>query len=367
MNRRLFTIVCALVCALSTYGVDRDSCQTSVLKDIYQHLKARGVTESGPVRTNTLGFRDVVIERNHEGVIQQIRTPLFAHDLRNNLPAQIADFVERYMLQLSLLSSADRSRQFFDDLSHLTPESPSFVDSLCQVQIDSNDKKYVFTWTSPKGEIAKLTFPKSFALITGQDMSERDKSFRNLLLSIDSITTYTPPTVSEEHLEKSDTLDYYIRRGPYYIIKPMKSDTYYVKDSLNNFIPLVDERYPEETLRNIFCRVVPADLQLQLNQHVYGLKRVPLNVNLDKFDYFCRYTNCKPYVGIEDITPEGVVKATVLYENVDLDYNHLLYIEVDTKTLIERRGIAKGFIMSYIPTHSLSNLYYENERKSRKR
>ena len=366
MQKRTFAIVLALICVLCAYGVDRDSCQTSVLKDIYQHLKARGVTESSFVRTNTLGMRNVLIERNQEGVVQQIRTPLFAQELRNNLPAQLADFIERYMLQLSLLTPAERSRQFFDDLTHLTPESPRFVDSLCQVQIDSNDKKYVFTWTSPKGEIAKLSFPKSFELISGLDLLERDRAFRSMLKGIDSIPAYLPPTVTEEELEKPDSILYYIHRGPYYIINPMKSDTYYVKDSTDNFVPLVDEHYPEETLRNIFCRIVPIDLQLQLNQFVYGLKKVPISVSLNALDYLCRITNCKPYVGIEDITSDGIIKATVLYENVDLDYNHLLYIEVDTKTLVGRKGVASGYITNYIPTHSLSNLYYEKERKKRK-
>lgn len=367
MLKKVFITVLPFLCFLCAYGADRDSCQTKVLKEIYQHLKARGVTESGIVRTNTLGLRDVLIERNQFGVVQQIRTPLFAQELRDNLPAQLADFIERYMLQLSLLSPADRSRQFFDDLTHLSPESPKFVDSLSHVQIDSNDKKYVFTWVSPKGEIAKLTFPKSFELITGQNMQERERVFQEQLKAITDVPVIEPISYSEEQLEKNDTLDYYVHPGPYYIIKPMKSESYFQKSLDGVFIPVLDENRPEETLRNIFCRVINTDLQLQINHYVYGLKKEPISVSLSAFDYLCRQTGCKPYVGIEKITNDGLVKATVLYENTELDYNHLLYVEVDTQTLVHRKGIVKGFVMSYIPTHSLSNLYYENERKYKKR
>lgn len=366
MHKGLITILLLMAPLLSVFGVELDSCQTTVLKEIFQHLNARGGAGC-IVKTSMLGNREVQVRRNRFGIVTHIGTPLFAEDMRRYIPNQLSDFVERYLLQLSLLSPADRNRQFFDDLTHLTPDNPRFIDSLCQVQIESNEKKYTFIWTSPKGDVAKLTFPKSFELITGQNMSERDEAFRGFLMGLDSIPSYMPQSVTEESLEKNDSMDYYIHRGPYYIIKPMKSDTYYVKDSIDGFVPLVDEHYPEETLRNIFCRAVEANIQLQLNQFVYGLKKERISVSLGSFDYFCRETNCKPYVGIEDITPEGVIKATVLYENVDLDYNHLLYIEIDSNSLTERKGVANGFIMSYIPTHSLSNLYYENERKNRKR
>lgn len=343
-----------------------DSCATVALKEIVVLMNRTGGTGQTVRSTSMMGHKAVELRRDADGVITHVGYVLFPRQMTGSMPSPVYDFVERYLLKLSLSSEAERKAFLRDDQVTLSPAAPLFVDSLCAVNIRNGEKRYTVEWTAADGRRAVLSFPKSYELISGQNKLERDRLLESRLRASEKLHQ-TPAAVAGTGMEKHADLDYYVKKGQFYLLRDLNSDTYYLQDSEGAYVAVCNRHYPGETLSNIFGGLLDNKITLEITHKLYGLKQKTFTVGLAQLAEYCRQTGCTPYVGIESVSEDGLVKGTVIYENQDLGYNHLLYVEADAKVLECRNGVVKASLFSYVPTHNLTSLFTEKEKSKWKK
>lgn len=365
MGTRLIHILLAI--CFPAMATAQGSYATLKLQEIGNLLQQKGnaIGKCGiiPLKENHT-FKSYEVRTDTSGTVIHIGAPLFARTATASAPSPIYDFVERYMLHMSLLSTHERNRYMADDKVEADLTAVAKIDSMCPFQIWNDEKGIHLTWSRKGENICRIDMPKEIQLIYGKNKIEIEEDFIKQLITTQekdtSVTKISYPSL--EHVTATEDSAYYVYKGGSYVIKEMHSDTYFVKNSEQRLIPLQDAKYPSETVSNLFHSLLDGEFILNVTQHLYGNRKISYRVAQNKLHTFCTEQGCKPYIGIESIEKESI-KAVVVYENSEFGYNHMLYTEISPTVINNKQGEIKSHIYCYIPTHNLKSLFQEKTKK----
>ena len=313
---------------------------TAELEDIGQLLKKKPMAHIEEIDSQTM-------EVTHLGLPVFFQESKYPYSL-------LFRFVERISLYAKLLDVKERNLLLSDNKVKMDLSKVSAIDPTTEIKVNSNESSFTISWNG--GEIS---FPKDFHLISGMNKKESDAFFHKQLMAYCSsnqkqVENRIPVAVP------TDSASYVVDKGDYYIVREMNSNRYYLNLGNDKLCPLYSEKYASESVVNLFQELLRNNFTIDINQNIYNYKRLNYTLPLSTFTNYCKSEGCRTYVGIESEN-DTTVKAAVVYRNDFFEYNHLLYVEIDRKTLREQKGSFKGILYCYIPTHNLKNLFQDGK------
>ena len=341
---------------------------TRELSEIAKELQASGnVIHQGthPLKNSNVTYE---VLTDNFGMIKHIGTKLFSEEMKLNFEnySMIFYFIERTNLYLRLL--APQTRKIVADALGLEFVDSEFfgINANNSANIDiqelTDERKYIFRWNDKDGKkLCELKFPKSYALISGFDISEcqvqLEKEIRSWTASSELDSMYVNP---DKLMRQGDI---FVLKGEKYILETINSNKFYA-DSKGT-TPVNTGHHPLETFANIFSRLIPTNIDVSVSQNMYGFKTSDYKIKLsDMIDYF--YANrCKPYFGTETHS-DSEIKAMVIFENIELCYIHLLVISARPEVIAAGQGTATATLHCFIPTHNLKSLFGELDETKKK-
>lgn len=340
MNRSsIFTriVVAAILLQLTTTPAWSQEYASEELKEMGSLLKRTSV--------------DYKEEKDQKtGVVTHLGLRLFPQDAPYPY-GDILKFVERFALHVQIIGNkTERSLLLSDKKVSMSPLRLLPLDSLSQLNVISDGERFHVSWKN-----CKVSFPKEYNLIFGQNKKESDDYFRNSLLAFyadrGSETADTTKRISV--MMPRDSASYYVQEGANYIIHEVNSNRFYVKLNDSIMHPIYAEKFASESVANLMQQIVSSErFILSVRQNLYGYRKATFAVSLKAFADYCASTGCSPYIGIEEES-ETNVKAVVVYRNEFFGYNHLLYIDVPRTVLSKQEGEIKARLYCFIPTHNL--------------
>lgn len=306
------------------------------------------------------------------GIVDHIGLKLFNRDnVDDKDMTVIFDFTERYLLELVLIDNWEQSAKrmeedkvtldyvYFSDLKKIS-------DTLLSEITRFEDKGYSITWKE-KGKQKNtfgISFPIQYELILGMNKIEIEDGLQQSIQNQENTIREQKP-VHKTTLFPVPQTNYYIKQGAMYMISELSANLYYIKEGANGFRLLHNPDFPIETLANLMTtNEIENDYQLSITQNKYGYNAVNYTASLKQWLNYCFDSGCTAYFGLE-AQDEEVIKATVVMENKELAYNHILYIDFNKSCLNKRNGTIKAKLNSFIPTHNLTDLYYEKSDKAK--
>lgn len=324
---------------------------------LYKSLELREIGHL--LETNSQKY-NYEIRHDDSGVITHIGLPVFNKNQHRDFPAEIYDFVERYNLYLRLLNPADREQFIVDKKLDVDPLKFFLTDTLCNFSIHETPDRYSIIWKKNEVEVCKFSFEKSYCLITGLNITESQQEFRCEILDTAKHYDFFA-VVDYKKLKPSEDKQFKILEGTKYQIDAMSSNLYFDAKGKE---PLNDFKFPVQTVANLFGGLFSGNFKLHITHNLYNYSKVEYDVELHRFVSYCLLNDCNFYFGVESIDEDnGKIKASVVYENTKLGYNHLLSIDFDSMILLTKKGVINCSLTTFIPTHNLKNLYYEKSTK----
>ncbi len=287
------------------------------------------------------------IRKDRYGGIEHIGTQIFGQSAKTCMSTHIIDFLERYNLYLRLLNT-DKDKIIYDKNLDVDTRLFFAVDSLCSFSIIDDGSRYNAVWYKDNLEVCRFGFEKNFNLIFGLNIAESQQYFQRELFGFQDSTVIDIPT-----LGLNTTKNGLIRHDGFYMLESMKSETYF---SPSDTMPINSPLKPMETLYNIVAGLVDNSYTLNIVHNLYNYETANYDVNMQKFIKFCVSNGCKQYMGIESVEND-TIKATVVFQNTDFNYNHLLYIEFPIQLIGKKKGNIKAKLNTFIPTHNIQNMY----------
>ena len=137
----------------------------------------------------------------------------------------------------------------------------------------------------------------------------------------------------------------------------LHSATYYKAIDDKRATLFFDKEMPGESLANLFLRGFCGNrkLMLRITHNRYGNQKTLFEVDVTRFAAYCRANRCEVYFATEELDGKSV-KGTVLVQNRDLGYNHLLYFDCPLEAFDRLRPMVNVTLYTYIPTHNVKNL-----------
>ena len=150
---------------------------------------------------------------------------------------------------------------------------------------------------------------------------------------------------------KLKTQDIYLYQGEIYSTTPELSSSkyFYVKDSI---YPVYSNKYYKESTRNLFLNLVPTSVKLNITQKLYGGIDEKLWLNLNTF--FSNFSSdYNIFFGWQNDDKDNM-KASVFISSKVYNYNHLLVVTTNVKTIFKNNGEVDGLFFAYIPRESVN-------------
>lgn len=298
---------------------------------------------------------DIIKQFDADSTLIHLGYKLFPDAIKGRHLSAIYDFIERYTLHVSLLNLQDRNKKMREDKVAFSVQSLWLINDSLLFSIESNSKEYSVTWeNSDSVQVAKIVFPKNFQLIYGLNMLESDLYFKN------AVTTYVDTIYEETKFLKCDVdaIDstFFVERGHNFEgSSSVNSNKYFTISTDTNYVePVNDIKSPEFYLASVFNFLTTENYKLNVTQKCYGYKNLCYKVPIQQVTAYCVHQNCEPYIGIEKNDGE-TIKAVIIYENLDYNYNHLLCLDIPHDVLENKCGEIDCRIYSYIPTYNLKS------------
>lgn len=342
MIRVIYIVFCVIVCT-PLYAQIKFA--TTEIREINDLL----------VNSRTVTKLEIIKKIDDDSTLVHIGYKLFSDTIKSRYPSALYDFIERYTLHISLLNLQDRKQKMQDDKVAFQVQSLWLINDSMPFFIESNTKEYSVTWKTLDGvQVAKIVFPKNFQLIYGLNLIESDLYF------MEAVTTYTDTIYEQVKFLKCDVeaIDstLFVERGRNFDgSSSVNSNKYFTISTDTNYVePIKDTRALEAYLASISNFLTTENYDLNVTQKGYGYKNFNYSVPIQQVTAYCVHQNCEPYIGIEKDDGD-TIKAIIIYENPDYNYNHLLCLDIPHNVLRNKHGDINCCIYSYIPTCNLKN------------
>lgn len=353
--------------SLSSLGQNSDQYKTAKIEEMANLLSFDLSDSAFGYQSKQWQGYPITVHTDGQGKIDHLGLKLFNRQDSNDKDLLlIFNFVERYLLELLLLKDRQQlANMLISDRVNLEygdfPDLKKISDSLLLRISQDESGKYSVSWSDHQtGKIVySLSFPVNYELILGMNKIEIENNLAKEI-QLQAYNIEVKGTVRIEDLQlMPKTTNHYIKQGVKYIIGALNSNLYYMKDKGDQFRLIYDNKYPIESLANLMItEEVDHSYQLDISQNKYGYKEASFQVPLKQWVRYCLNSGCVPYFGFEDEN-ETEIRASVVMENRWLAYNHVLYITFSKDLLKQKSGSIKAKLHAYIPTHNVTDLFYQ--------
>jgi hypothetical protein len=201
-----------------------------------------------------------------------------------------------------------------------------------------------FQWKLEDSNTLDIKVPNDFMLISGKTKDELEAQLlRDLKTCHISNVEKIRPQMSQLKLYSQGIYQF---PGEIYSTTPeLSSSKYYFAD--DSIYPVFNNRYYKESIRNLFLNLVPTSQVLNVTQKLYGGKDEKLNLNVNYFlSNFSK--GYKVYFGWQSSEKENL-KASIFISSLVYNFNHLLVVTPNTRSIFKKNGEIEGYFFAYIP------------------
>ena len=303
-----------------------------------------------------------------QGRVQHIGIALFTPHQRQLLRQQaIADFLERYILELSLPLQRPQSvaaKMVEDHVDVLQGSLAALTatvstDTTCSFSTENRfGRQMLVKWARGEHTVCELTFPLDFELLSGTTMQERERRLMADLRHVGATMPDVLPT-STKGLRRSLATGHYVLPGESLYTPQLSTARYYREDSQGRLQLLQDERFPLESMANLVTSTeLGQHVSVSVALDVYGLRQEYFTVPLAWLNSYMVRQGCKQFFGLMNFDGQ---KATceVVSQNETLGYHHVMKIEAATSLTATAQGTATARLTAYLPTSRLMYLFDE--------
>lgn len=339
-----------------------------MIPEVYQkEIKLKGLSnEIGSHFLNVTLFgekRILVCRFNKYNELDHLGLYLIIEDQNRSNIRQVVDFVERSFL-VSILRQekyilyqavTENKMEVLYNGSPLAKQNvmsllPKIsIDQKTRLNIKHDSKFFSFYWTLDYPNTLSIRIPNNYSLITEKTKDELEKDLlREMKFSKKVEISQARPSRNELKLK---TQDIYLFQGEIYSITPELSSSkyFYVNDSI---VPVFSNRYYKESTRNLFLNLVPTSLELHITQKLYGGIDEIFRLNLNTF--FANFSSTYNfYFGWQNDDKENM-KASIFISSKVYNYNHLLVVTTNAKTIFKNNGKIEGLFFAYIPKETIN-------------
>ena len=301
-------------------------------------------------------------------IITHLGYHLFSEESHSANRSDVISFIERMFLYLMYPGERTQSWILRDYKLKFEKGGISDVKRIAagdefSMSIQSG-KKATAVWSRDGKSFIKFTFPMEYSLLSGEDKVEAENCLEKDILKT-VIEEQRPLPSNADLMTKGNQSGFYTRKGDYYIVKPLNSDTYYQlideKPSL-----LLDITFPAESSANLMLDAATGgDYQLNIKQILYGYKQKQFRVSLKQWLSFCHEQGCQLYFGVEKVLGTEI-RASVIAVNEMAGYNHVMFVNIPFKLIDDKKGVVDAQIHAYVPMHNVTNLFESYKKKLRK-
>jgi len=375
----LLSVLLLCGCLSGNAAAQSRAYRTRKLADLAGQLEQRGISLPAPGRYDAAKVcpgKQVQMELDLFGKVGFIGLQLFNDSLKRHFDRPVYDFVERYLLELLLCESReevltrlreDKVELTFNNFSYETgtwelPACLALVQDSLWLNFSSVSNCYMVDWRNDSASF-HLIFPKQYELIHGADKAEMEQGFMEELARVE-LPARGGDTRPVTELQATKKKGYYLKRGTVYLANTLHSNTYYKAIDTERATLFFEKEMPGESLANLFLRGFCGDrkLVLQMTHNRYGNQKTRFDVDIARFVAHCRANRCEIYFATEKLDGKRMT-GTVLVQNPDLGYNHLLHFDCPMEAFERLRPVVQVSLYTYIPTHNIKNLFDDDNEK----
>lgn len=365
--RRIITFIWILITfAVTASGAQQSEYTFKHFEDAAQRLEIMNIDslKNGNNIINVKGY-DVIIRKENDGKVTHIGICLFSQEMRNQNPLPVYDFLEYACLD-NIFHISDNSLKYIDikfhhgtwkELAQVKPSTP------CNISI-IDEKMYNVEWALRSNKTVSLSMPIKYDLLKGATRTDVIDGFikelRNYKVVLEKNATFKSDKLIQD---SAASYKFYTLKGKTYIDKSICSDTYYVCEQENFYVPLIDKGLPEQTMANIMCiksNQYVGDYPLNLKIIKGGEKVEELTVTIRQLIDYAIEQGCTPYFGIEK-NENNTFEASLFLHNVKSGYNHIIAMSCES-SLIGTRNLtinARGYL--FAPTTNIRDMFLERK------
>lgn len=368
----LLWIICLCLTSIDLYS--QTKCSNRLLTDIHAQLAEKYIQVNvvGEISVPELcKSRPVIIEESSNGVVNHIGIKLFDRKLTASHPSKIYHFVERYLLELLLMSKNQdivtkmkMERVRISSQVHSMVSVKEGIRNICSdftstlsFSIICRNNRYIFSCMDNHKELLNMSFPVRYELIEGYTKLELESAFYPNLLMFREFD-YVPLSDSELFIYKDSLYSY---NEDYYLTEDFVSTSYYKKVN-EKVIPVLDSEMLSESVCNLFNTDYDWGVEVEITQSMYGEKNRSYTLPLFKFTRFLHHHNCMIFTGIQKYD-KSFIEGGVMAVNMELGYQHLMVFSFP-KELVDnpREHKVKVKMYGFIPIHNISS-FFDNQSK----
>lgn len=291
--------------------------------------------------------------------VEHIGYRLFSAETRHDIPYPVYDFLERYFLELDLLTDIEKSMRLALDKVQLSNTNLNVIhtfDGSEELKVNMLPlKKYQVTWSKKGMDILTVLFDMDYQLLSGCNAIESEKNLLRDLQRYRERGDVEP--VPQTPRFDTDGAFWQVDDGTY-ILNEIRHTLYYTRNGAGEWSLVCDAGHPVWSAFNLMLsQDMDHECNLEMTVDLYGYQEKHVVIPLKEWIRFCDGQGCKSYLGIKTHRDETIT-GTVFIVNEKMGYNHMLTVELDKEVIARRRGTIRSRLYAYIPLHNVSDDYF---------
>lgn len=297
---------------------------------------------------------------------------LFSKETKNLTNSEICNFIERLFFKLYLLDTKKSEIKYLTDkkivlkINNIDYSKSSFtkfdvilngITMPSEFTINNDGNKFYVSFIFDKENLLELIFPTSRELIFGLDKKEFDQEVSSLLSKNTDDNNYnkTQSVVDGSLLSKYKN-SIYVKKGTMFYSNKLSNDAYYAKEKGNIYYPVIDSKFPLESLSNILLGLTTQNPKIHVKHHMYGNFTPDYSIRLNKI-LNCFNDGFNLYTGAQKLD-NNQIQGVLVFHNHIYNYIHMLIVKIEDETAIDNIDniILNANFYSNIPQHNIKNL-----------
>lgn len=297
------------------------------------------------------------------GNISQLGLKLFDDDALATINNPfLSDFIERYILELSLLNTNDKVKRMKvdgvkileGDVSWFPKIKPGFP-----VEVKATRRRhYEVTWEFPDGNLT-LFIPADSQLLLGANIIELEQIFAKELKEFKDTVPPDFNLIASEKNEGTDSLT--VVNQDRFLSDLIRSDLILVKNQDGDFLPFFNENSASKTVTQMFLSgysPIPVSINCMIDNYYGEGENIP--VDLPNLIGYLKNNGDKLYFGIKENDGE-ILKGTLFCYNEKLAYCHVIALDFPLSILDNQPEIVKARCHAFIPLQNITELFFIND------
>jgi hypothetical protein len=342
------------------------------LEDIASQLHAKYLIDHDTIMVcpEISENKSFVIQYNERHQVSHLGISMFSKEIKEIINEPVCDFIERFLLELVLAADSKEitslldhhgifmqrnGRKFGEGNVNSIHAILNEIEDPVSFTLSKNEKSYIAAWEYGLQNLFTLQFPLNRELITGTNKLEADNVLFDQLQDTNctNLSGFTNYMADDTQLTSNDGT-IYICKGESFILDIINENTYYKKAD-KGYQPVFDANYPGESLSNLFLgNLENNNLKIHVTHSMYGNYNPEFEMKLN--DFICFFKNDFKVYTASYQKESGVINSTVVFQNKQYDYIHLLIISTNKETIFNGNGVLSASFRSNIPQHNINSL-----------